>query len=348
MNDEGSDDEENDSSPGGQVSDEGSDEEKTESSPDEQGSTELDTFLLRVAGAHDSPGAEPMRAVTKGTVVDDRYRILGRLGEGGMGSVFAAERTDGSGAVALKLIRARLGADTEMQTRFSREALSVLQMSHRHIVRALDSGVWDDRPYLVMELLEGETLRQRLRRAKGPLPPPLALDLFRGIIDAVSYAHGQGVVHRDLKPENVFLTGKDDRAHPFVLDFGLAKVPGTAALTMSGVSFGTPLYMAPEQLREARSAGPASDQYSLGVMLFEALAGDLPFPQRVLLRLAEAKEHPPPLPDDVGSVVGEPVAAALHRAMMPLPQDRHASLGDLYAALYGEPAPSDRLPRARP
>ena len=228
--------------------------------------------------------------------VNGRYRLNRRLGRGGMGTVYAATDEALDRAVAVKLIREDFALSSDLDARFRREARAGAAFSHPNVVRVYDFGIdADGRAFLVMELLEGRTLRQRLS-SEAPLTAREALHVLRGICPAVTAAHRQGLVHRDLKPENIFLARHEGAVVPKVLDFGLAKsLRGDAAassgLTEVGVLVGTLEYMSPEQAA-GDTASPAWDTWSLCVVAYEMLTGRHPFRR------------------DVGALLQRPVAPA--------------------------------------
>jgi serine/threonine-protein kinase len=211
-----------------------------------------------------------------GKCLDGRYRIEAQLGAGGAGTVYRARHLGLDRAVALKVLRTRERWGS--RKRFEREARALAQLSHEHIVAVSDCGVDGDVPYLVMELLEGESLAARLER--GALPPELACDLLRQLLEGLAYVHERGLVHRDLKPGNLFLErSAQGRERLKLLDFGLAKLlqqTEDAAVTLSGEVFGTPAYMPPEQIT-GESIDARSDVYSVGLVAFEMIAGRRPF-----------------------------------------------------------------------
>jgi serine/threonine-protein kinase len=215
-------------------------------------------------------------------VIDGRYKITGRIGAGGVGVVYRAEHVKLARPVAVKVLRREYAAREPLRLRFDREARAMAALSHPGIVAISDYGVWRDLPFLVMDLLVGETLKERL--AAGPLPGALVVDVGRQLLVAVAFAHDQGLLHRDLKPGNVFLgTAAGGGTHVTILDLGLAKFvagdggkEGTPRLTVTGMAFGTPAYMAPEQAAGAPT-DRRTDLYSIGVIFFEMIAGRLPF-----------------------------------------------------------------------
>lgn len=192
------------------------------------------------------------------------YRLEQLLGHGGMSDVYRAADTTGGPPVAVKLVRS---TDPEFARRLTQEAAAVARLDHPGLVRVLDTGVHDGRPYLIMELVEGPTLAARLRR--GPLPPDRCAALGSTLADALAYVHRQGIVHRDVKPANVLL-GPGPRAR--LADFGIAQTLDASALTMTGTTLGTAAYMAPEQIEDHR-VGPAADVWSLAAILYECLTG---------------------------------------------------------------------------
>jgi len=203
----------------------------------------------------------------------DRYRIKRPLGEGGMATVYLAEDLKHRRKVAIKVLRADLGA--AIGERFPREIEIIAQLSHPHILPLHDSGEAAGLLYYVMPFVDGETLRQRLLR-EGALPVGDAARILREVVDALAYAHQHGVVHRDIKPENIMLSGR----HAIVMDFGVAKALSAAGgeqLTTVGLALGTPAYMAPEQAAGESDLDHRADIYAVGVLAYEMLAGAPPF-----------------------------------------------------------------------
>ena len=219
-----------------------------------------------------------------GSAITPHLRLVREIGRGGMGSVWVADHLTLHCQVAVKLISAALGGREGARERFSREARTAAQIRSPHLVQIFDHGVMDDgTPYIVMELLAGESLAERLAR-RGPLELGEAASVVEQLGRALGSAHRLGVVHRDLKPENVFLVELPDAAEGelFVklLDFGVARsLEGGEAsgVTQAGALLGTPAYMSPEQLTDSAKVGPAADLWSLGVLTYRALTGELPF-----------------------------------------------------------------------
>ncbi len=204
-----------------------------------------------------------------------KYRIERVLGQGGMGAVYLAENVDIGRKVALKVLLAKLAGDSDVARRFQREARAAAAIGHPGIVDVLDFGLSDDgEPFIVMERLDGETLGSRLQR--GVLEPGEAVEIAGQVLDALAAAHAKQIVHRDLKPENVFLCERPEKKVK-ILDFGISKFSDDdIVLTRTGTVMGTPLYMSPEQARDAKIIGPATDLYAVGALLYEALAGTPP------------------------------------------------------------------------
>ena len=240
-----------------------------------------------------------------GTVVDDRWRIAAHLGSGGMANVYRAEHLRTGAPVAIKVLHRELSSHPEISARFQREVLAARSVQHPNVVAAMDFGKLDDGSlYLVLEYIQGEDLVTRLHRIKL-MPPARAVHITLQVADVLVVAHGAGVVHRDLKPDNIMLIEKDgDPDFVKVVDFGIAKLalPGTGGqqLTALGSVFGTPEYMAPEQAR-GTVIDPRADLYTLGIVLYEMLAGQTPFasqdPTEILI--AQITKPPPPLPEAI-------------------------------------------------
>jgi serine/threonine-protein kinase len=218
-----------------------------------------------------------------GTTIAGRYRIEARVGSGAMGAVYRAEQAGLGRRVALKIVNRDRQVDGDTLARFRREATALSALHHPNTVRVFDFGSTSSGMlFLAMELLEGEPLTDRLLR-DGPLPLPVALAITQQVLRSIGEAHARGLVHRDLKPDNIFLARVTGEHQPIVkvLDFGIAKaVAGDRKIdqfeTLDGTVFGTPRYMSPEQAG-GRALDPRSDLYSVGIMLYELIAGHPPF-----------------------------------------------------------------------
>jgi tRNA A-37 threonylcarbamoyl transferase component Bud32 len=224
-----------------------------------------------VAGFAELPA--PGEAALKPGSTFGRYEILEVLGRGGMGVVYKARQPGLDRAVALKVLSPRLAADPDFVDRFGREAKALARLSHPNIVAVHDCGVESGMPYLVMELVDGVSLRRLL--AERRLPPEEAMGIVPQLCAALEAAHQQGVVHRDIKPENILI---DAKGRVKVADFGLAMVLGIGAsrLTQTHAVMGTPHYMAPEQVENPKTVDHRADIYSMGVVFYEMLTGELP------------------------------------------------------------------------
>jgi tetratricopeptide (TPR) repeat protein len=222
-----------------------------------------------------------------------RYQILDVLGEGGMGVVYKARDLELDKVIALKTIRTERETDPETVQRFKRELLLAREITHKNVVRIHDFNEADGIKYFTMEYIEGESLKERIRR-QGRLTTGEALPIIRQILSALQEAHERGVIHRDLKPQNIML---DRNGVPHIMDFGIARSEmETTGLTATGMMIGTPDYMPPEQVK-GEKADQQSDLFSLGVILYEALTGDLPFKaespaSRVMMRLSHRPRAP--------------------------------------------------------
>jgi serine/threonine protein kinase len=212
-----------------------------------------------------------------GKVIAGRYRITSQLGAGGMGSVWRAEHLTLGSPVAIKLIDESIAKHPEVLARFEREAQAAASLRSPHVVQVLDYGVDDKTPFIAMELLDGESLEERLERL-GKLSLPETVRIITQVARAIARAHEIGIVHRDLKPGNIFLVRNDDDEVAKVLDFGIAKKDETAATTTrTGAMVGTPAYMSPEQAQGSKQLDGRTDLWALGAIAFECLTGALPF-----------------------------------------------------------------------
>ncbi len=286
---------------------------------------------------------DELAAAWIGKTLEERYRLLDVLGAGGFAVVFRAKHLTLGRDVAVKILQPQKGDDTVL-ARFEREAEVLARLAHPGIVAATDYGVSGATPFLVMELVEGRTLRDVID--EGPLPVERALAITRQILRALAYAHGHGVLHRDLKPGNVVaftpdvIDGEEPEPVVKVLDFGLAKlvrpVRSDASITAEGVAFGTAGYVSPEVL-SGRPADARSDLYAIGVMLFEMLVGRRPHGGRSRgdeLRLTVTTATPPSLADVAPELpcVGE-LDAVLQLALARRPSERFADANAMLAAL---------------
>ncbi len=240
-----------------------------------------------------------------GAIVKGSYRIVGKIGRGGMGIVYRAQHTSLHDARALKVMRSDLAADPQFSQRFLQEAHTAIQLLHPHSVRIFDLGQSDDgKLFIAMEYIEGVSVRELLGR--GYLfPPTRAVEIARQVADALAAAHALGIVHRDLKPDNIMITrNAQGRDHAKVMDFGIAAVRETSLagrLTQPGTMVGTGAYSSPEQLSGSRALDGRADLYSLGITLYEMLSGHPPFEAATLKELSQMvlSEPLPPLPAEL-------------------------------------------------
>lgn len=297
---------------------------------------------------HDDDPTVLMPTFAPGAFFADRYRIDALLGSGAMGRVYAASEVNGERRVALKVLHVERLGEEETVARFSREAEVLASIGHPCIVEVYAfHRTSDGVPYLAMELLEGVTLKKRLTSAGRFEDPRDFQEILDCVAGALSVAHERGVVHRDMKPDNVFLPATGEPRAKLV-DFGLSRMAAQdKTLTHRGMLLGTPRYMAPEQIRNAAEAGPSVDLYSLGVLLYESLSGQSPYPAedygQLLGCVLESRVTPfehvrPDLAPALAEVVG--------RAMHPDPAQRFATaveLADAYGAAIGSPSRLERI-----
>jgi eukaryotic-like serine/threonine-protein kinase len=275
-----------------------------------------------------------------GETIAKRYALEELVGTGGMSSVYRAHDTLLERDVALKLLHDYHGADESTIERFRREARAVAQLSHPNIVTVIDRGEDGDRQFIVFEYVPGENLKDLVRR-EGPLPVRRALELAIDVGDGLAAAHRSGVVHRDVKPQNVLLNGE---GAPKVTDFGIARSLDVAhGMTQTGTVLGTSNYIAPEQA-SGQAVDERTDVYSLGVVLFELLTGDVPFPGENFVAVAMRHLHEqPPSVAELRPDVPLRVANAVDRALAKHPDDRFPSMeamvGELRACVAELSAP---------
>jgi eukaryotic-like serine/threonine-protein kinase len=276
------------------------------------------------------------------TVLGDRYRLVRRVATGGMGAVWEAEDTVLHRPVAVKVLAEGLAEDAAAAERFRREARAAAGLSHPNVAGVFDYGEDGRAQFLVMELIDGETLADRIRRT-GPLTPEEAAAIAAEVADALGAAHEAGLVHRDVKPGNIMLTRRGDVK---VMDFGIAAAQWASRLTASGTTIGTAAYISPEQAA-GDHVTPASDIYSLGVVLYEMLAGRPPFQggSPVAVASAHINGTPPPL-RDVAPAAPKDLAAACEQALAKDPAARPHSAAAFAAMLRGGRAEATSAPGA--
>jgi serine/threonine-protein kinase len=273
--------------------------------------------------------------LAKDTVVAGRFRLVQELGRGGMGSIWGAHHVGLNIPCALKFILDGAAASDEARARFEQEAQAVARLRSPNVVQILDHGVWEDIPYIAMELLEGEDLAKRLGR-RGQLDPQEVSAIVTQVARALTKAHAVGLVHRDLKPANIFLVHDDDGEVVKVLDFGIAKQTQAALsgnYTMTGALLGTPQYVSPEQGRGTKMVDYRSDLWSLGVIVYKCITGRLPFQSDTLVDLlVQIIFSPLPVPSHVASVPAG-FDAWWARAVARNPAERFQSAREMAEAL---------------
>jgi serine/threonine-protein kinase len=277
-----------------------------------------------------------MQGITRDTIIDGRYRVLNRIGSGGMADVYAAEDRQLGRRVALKLLYRRFAEDEEFVERFRREASSAAGLQHPHVVQVYDRGEWDGTYYIAMEFLEGRSLKQIIRE-EGALDPERAIDIVIQVLRAERFAHKRGIVHRDIKPHNVIV---DDEGNAKVTDFGIARA-GASDMTETGSILGTAQYLSPEQA-QGHPVSARSDLYSTGILLYECLTGRVPFDGEspVTIALKQVSEEPLP-PSQLNPAVSPELEDVVLHAMAKDPAWRFASADEFIAALEaarGRPA----------
>src|ERR1044072_884410 len=264
--------------------------------------------------------------VGEGSTIDGRYRLLRRIGSGGVADVWLAEDPPLQRRVALKVLHKRFAQDREFVERFRREAEAAAGLQHPNVVAVFDRGDVDGTYYIAMQLLEGRSLKELI---DAGLSPEQAVGLIRQVLEAAGFAHRHGVVHRDLKPQNVIV---DDEGKATVTDFGIA-LAGVSEITQAGSVMGTPHYLSPEQA-QGHSVTAVSDLYSVGVMLYEALAGRVPFEADSAVAIAMKQvSHTPQRPSSIAPAVSPALDAVTMRALEKDPGRRFQSAEAFIAAL---------------
>jgi serine/threonine protein kinase len=278
-----------------------------------------------------------------GGLIDGRYRLLEKVGAGGAATVYRAEDLRLGRDVAVKLLHPGLARDEELVARFRREAESAASLTHRHVAATYDSGEWRETRYIAMEYVAGRSLKSIIRE-EAPLEPSRAIDLTVQILRATGAIHRRGIVHRDLKPHNAIV---DDAGLLKVIDFGIAWV-GTSELTETGAIFGSAHYLSPEQAAGTEISG-ASDIYSVGIVLYEMLAGRRPFHGETAVSVALKQITEPPTPPTAFNAAVTPeLESAVMRALEKDAKRRFADADTFIEALTeAKAAPQPVETRAR-
>jgi eukaryotic-like serine/threonine-protein kinase len=285
-----------------------------------------------------------------GTDLNDRYRILEHISEGGMGVVYRAERLKLGRPVAIKFLNASYAATDAGKRLFELEAVASSRLSHPNCVPVIDFGVEGDEPFLVMEFVEGRPLRDVIDD-EGRLSPPRAVDIARKVLAGLAHAHEQGVMHRDVKPENIIVSRVQGHGEqPRILDFGLGKLRGKRSV-LSGFAPGTPSYISPE-LTRGMKVDERADIYAVGIILYELLTGKKPFASEVLGELLRMHREapPPPIRAAVPPVaISEALEASIQRALAKDRDDRFPTAEAFLAALEQTPeATGETMPAPAP
>jgi serine/threonine-protein kinase len=276
----------------------------------------------------------------RGTIFAGRYRLERRLGSGGMADVWLAEDQELGRKVAIKILHERYANDTQFVERFRREATHAAGLSHPNVVSIYDRGEAEGSYYIVMEYVEGRTLKE-LILTRGPCPVPVAISYVRQVLAALRYAHRNGIVHRDIKPHNVLV---DHEGRVKVADFGIARA-GSSQMTEAGSIIGTAQYLSPEQARGA-PVDESSDLYSTGVVLYELLTGEVPFTGETPVEIAmKHLQQVPPAPSTIRHEIPHDLDLVVLRALAKEPADRYRSAKeldrDLELVARGEPVGSE-------
>lgn len=265
------------------------------------------------------------------TIIDGRYRVISRLGSGGMADVYLAQDQLLGRDVAVKVLHHHFSEDQEFVERFRREASSAAALSHPNIVAIFDRGEWDGTYYIAMEYVAGRTLKAIVRET-GALDAATAIDIVVQILRAARFAHRRGVIHRDLKPHNVIL---DEEGRARVTDFGIARA-GASDMTLTGSIMGTAQYLSPEQA-QGHAVSATSDLYSIGVILYELLTGVVPFEGETAVAIAFKQVSAEPVPPStLNPAVPQTLDAVVLRALAKDPARRYADADELIAALEHE------------
>jgi len=286
-------------------------------------------------------------------ILNGQFQILQKIGSGGMGSVYKALQPAMNRMVAVKILHPKLANRKDLVSRFRREARAMSHLTHPNTVKVYLYGELEDGSlYIVMEYLEGKNLNQTVR-AEGPMPLERGLPILIQASQALEEAHHAGIIHRDLKPENIFITSQGGmKDYAKVLDFGLAKVteremrPGSVILTQEGMVFGTPEFMSPEQA-QGKPLTPASDIYSLAIILYEVLTGKLPFDAKNPMEFIQlhVTTKPKPINERVPGRTFPPLLwTVMDKALAKRSEDRYQSGGELAHALQAVLAGATEVP----
>ena len=272
-----------------------------------------------------------MTQLKPNTLLDDKFRILKHIASGGMGSVYRGLDLELSRDVAIKILSDN---SDEFVERFLREAKSMAALDHPNIVPIYAAGTHENSKYLVMKLVSGVTLEEKIKRQRLELETQFSwqdvVKIFRASLSALDHAHRRGILHRDIKPSNIMI---DQNYEPVLMDFGLVRRIDEAKITQTGTVYGTPEYMSPEQVK-GEAASTSSDLYSMGVVLFELLTQRLPFPNdSIYSTLLAQLKTPAPDPREINPMIPTWLSKITLRCLEKSPSDRYASANDVLDAL---------------
>ena len=270
-----------------------------------------------------------------GAVLDGRYKVLDAVAEGAMGVVYRAERVKLGRIVAIKVLHDHIPNELSGRKRFEIEAMAMAKLEHPHCAAVLDVGVHDDKPFVVMDFVSGQDLKEVI--SAGPVAIPRAVEIVRQTLSGLAHAHEHGIIHRDIKPANIVLSQKSGLGdHVKILDFGLARVTADVSNLTTGIVVGTPSYMAPEQIR-GTAIDNRADLYACGVLLFELLTGQKPFVSKkddpIEVCSMHLKKVPPKLADMLPGTDFGALEDVVAKALAKNPDDRYASAEDMATAL---------------
>jgi eukaryotic-like serine/threonine-protein kinase len=273
----------------------------------------------------ESTTGAPDQKIAVGDLIGNRYEILQLLGEGGMGSVFKARDRELNRVVALKVIRSDLAGKASILERFKQELILARQVTHKHVIRIFDLGSSGSLRFITMEYVEGQDLSSILQQRR--LTVEETLRIAQQVCEALEAAHAEAVVHRDLKPQNIMI---NDRGKVSVMDFGLAFSTELRGTSQSGLLLGTPAYMSPEQA-QSKSLDARSDLYTLGIILYEMLTGQIPFQaESMIASLLQRSQGLPPAPITLNPAIPKPVNDAVMKCLAVNPADRYQSAAELH------------------
>ncbi|MGD8540201.1 MAG: protein kinase, partial [Candidatus Aminicenantes bacterium] len=316
---------------------------KNENPPDSKFCKECGTQLSGTSDSEISPTKTleiHTEGLTRGSLFADRYEIIEKLGRGGMGVVYRVEDQKIKEEIALKVINPEIASDKRTIERFKNELRLARKIRHKNICQMYDMGEWDGTYFITMEYISGEDLKNFIHRSKQ-LSIPAAIAIAEEICEGLKEAHGIGVVHRDLKPANIMI---DRDGNSRIMDFGIARTLKSRGLTGAGMMIGTPEYMSPEQA-EGRAVDESSDLYSLGVILYEMVTGQLPFEGDTPLSVAiKHISGTPPDPKIINPQISENLKNLLLKCLTKDPQKRYRNAEELLSDLkkIEEPEPEPR------